>query len=475
MRRAAPDPEKHFFSRKNRTWLGNAMNVHDNFISYRHDGGEHLAARVYMELKARGLSVFKDREDLKSGKFDPALLQKIEAAENFLVILTPGCLERCQDEEDWLRKEIRHAISCKRNIVPILEDGFQMPPRQALPKDISEFSTYNGLRLSRDYFDESINKLVKEFLKSSERSGRNWKWVVPLVVSALAAVAIGYYDTTRVRPVPNASPDKRSLSEADSSPKNPKPTEPPVRGQEPKGRTTTKPAVQVPADTFLMGSPTSERDRNASDESQHRVSVDSFSIDTTEVTNDDFREFLTKNTKWQKPQVKPDFVDDDYLKNWKNVEYPSGERGNYPVTSVSWYAAQAYCAWKNERLPTEAEWEYAARAGTSTAYWWGNEWDPAHAAGHSKRGPDPVGKEAHGNPWKLFDMLGNVKEWTSTEYKPYPYDAGDGRENAQSDYDRSVRGGSWADDPKYLRSAVREWRAPNSTDRFVGFRCARTK
>ena len=143
------------------------MDRHDIFISYRRDGGEHLAARVKDALKARGFSVFMDIEDLKSGKFNEALLQKIGAATDFLVILTPGCLERCQDGEDWLRKEIRHAIACKRNIVPILARGFQMPHPQALPADISELPNYNGLAPAHELFEASIDRLVSNFLKSS--------------------------------------------------------------------------------------------------------------------------------------------------------------------------------------------------------------------------------------------------------------------------------------------------------------------
>jgi formylglycine-generating enzyme required for sulfatase activity len=231
------------------------------------------------------------------------------------------------------------------------------------------------------------------------------------------------------------------------------------------------PTVSVPAGKFLMGSPTSERDREPR-ESQNEVSVDAFWMDPTEVTNAAFRKFLVANRSWQKSQVKSDFASEDYLKYWKNAEYPSIEQGNYPVTYVSWYAAQAYCAWMEKRLPTEAEWEYAARAGTTKAYWWGDEWEPAKAAGNLPRGPDPVGKEAHRNQWNLFDMLGNVKEWTSTVYKTYPYDASDGREDPQSVSGRVVRGGSWADVPEYLRSAFRIQEAPNFTDGFVGFRCA---
>jgi len=231
------------------------------------------------------------------------------------------------------------------------------------------------------------------------------------------------------------------------------------------------PMVPLAAGKFLMGSPTSERDRDIS-ESQHEISVAAFWMDPTEVTNAAFQKFLIANPRWQKPQVKSDFVDSGYLKDWKNADYHLVEQGNYPVTRVSWYAAQAYCAWRKKRLPTEAEWEYAARAGTTTTYWWGDEWASASAAGNSKRGPDPVGKEAHRNKWNLFDMLGNVKEWTSTEYRPYPYNAKDGREDPNSSGPRVMRGGSWGVESKYLRSATRVRELPQFTREDVGFRCA---
>jgi hypothetical protein len=143
----------------------------DIFISYRRDGGEHLAARVKDALKARGFSVFMDIEDLKSGKFNEALFQKIEAATDFLVILTPGCLERCRDEEDWLRKEMRYAIERKRNIVPILARGFQMPPPQTLPAEIAELPNYNGLAPAHELFEASVDRLVSKFLKAPRKCG----------------------------------------------------------------------------------------------------------------------------------------------------------------------------------------------------------------------------------------------------------------------------------------------------------------
>jgi hypothetical protein len=143
---------------------------HDVFISYRRDGGEHLAGRIKDALKSRGFSVFMDVEDLKSGKFDLALLREIEAATDVVVILTPGCLERCKNEDDWFRQEIRHAIKCERNIVPILARDFQMPSPATLAPDIAELVTYNGLTPASELFEASIDRLVSKFLKSRLRT-----------------------------------------------------------------------------------------------------------------------------------------------------------------------------------------------------------------------------------------------------------------------------------------------------------------
>src|SRR5579862_1143064 len=111
---------------------------HDIFISYRRDGGEHLAGRVKDALKALGFTVFMDVDDLNSGRFDEALFGKIEQATDFIVIMSPGCFDRCSNVHDWLRQEIYHAIKCGRNIVPVMASRFHMPQPGDLPADISE-------------------------------------------------------------------------------------------------------------------------------------------------------------------------------------------------------------------------------------------------------------------------------------------------------------------------------------------------
>jgi len=144
---------------------------HDIFISYRREGGEHLAGRIKDALKIRGYSVFMDVEDLKGGKFDTALLRKVEEATDVIVILTLGCLDRCNNDGDWLRQEIRHAIECGKNIVPVMARNFQMPPAGTLPIDIAEVVTYHALTPTPEFFEASMVKLAS-FLKSP----RSTRW-----------------------------------------------------------------------------------------------------------------------------------------------------------------------------------------------------------------------------------------------------------------------------------------------------------
>jgi len=143
--------------------------IHDVFISYRRRGGLDLAARVKDALERRGFSAFMDIEDLKSGPFNEALLRKIEDATDVVVILTPGCLKRCKNEDDWLRREIRHAIEKDRNVVPIMAHGFKMPIAAALPSDIAKLPDYNGLTPAQELFEASIDRLVLKYLMAAKK------------------------------------------------------------------------------------------------------------------------------------------------------------------------------------------------------------------------------------------------------------------------------------------------------------------
>ena len=116
--------------------------------------------------------------------------------------------------------------------------------------------------------------------------------------------------------------------------------------------------VLIPAGTFQMGSEDGDND----EQPVHIVHLDAFYMDKYEVTNAQFKAFLDANLDWQKGNIDGKFHDRDYLYDWSGTDYPSG-KADHPVVWVSWYAAMAYAEWAGKRLPTEAEWEYAARGG----------------------------------------------------------------------------------------------------------------
>jgi len=225
--------------------------------------------------------------------------------------------------------------------------------------------------------------------------------------------------------------------------------------------------IPIPAGTFQMGSPDSEEGRFEDEGPQHWVTIPRpFAIGRDEVTFDDYDRFA---------QATGRKLPDD--SGWG--------RGNRPVINVSWQDAKAYAAWLSQqtgqtyRLPTEAEWEYAARAGTSTAYWWGNELGKNHANGGGGSEWDnkqtaPVGSFP-ANPWGLRDTAGNVWEWVENCYHDnYQGAPADGSAWAgDKDCNRGVRGGSWFNDPRSLRSALRNGGGPVGASDLLGFRLAR--
>ena len=143
---------------------------------------------------------------------------------------------------------------------------------------------------------------------------------------------------------------------------------------------TMKPApegmVLIPAGSFEMGS--DAKDASPEEQPVHTVHLDAFYIDIYEVTNAQFKAFVDANPNWQKDNSADKFHDEHYLSDWNSTDYPAG-KANHPVVWVSWYAAMAYAQWADKRLPTEAEWEYAARGGHHRkTYPWGNDEPPLH-------------------------------------------------------------------------------------------------
>ena len=261
-------------------------------------------------------------------------------------------------------------------------------------------------------------------------------------------------------------------------------------GASPVGDEAEIPAgmVLIPAGSFEMGS--DDEDALGDEQPVHTVHLDAFYMDEYEVTNAQFKAFVDANPEWQKVASNERFHGFRYLHHWNGNTYPSG-KANHPVVFVSWYAAMAYAAWAGKRLPTEAEWEYAARGGLEgKRYPWGNTL--THADAHYGGGDTdtiPVGQYA-ANSYGLYDMTGNVWEWCLDKYDADFYDAHNSRnpisgavtlqeilDNFASVRIRSFRvqrGGSWVNSARtYLRVAYRGRFSPVGTFDSYGFRCVK--
>lgn len=231
-----------------------------------------------------------------------------------------------------------------------------------------------------------------------------------------------------------------------------------------------KEMIHIPAGDFMMGSNESLENEGPA----HTVHVNAFYIDRYPVTHEEYKRF-TDATGHPIPCYDVEWVQTEGY-NWDPEERtPPEGKDKHPVVLVSWEDARAYAAWAGKRLPTEAEWERAAR-GTDGRRWpWGNEFvtDRCNTKGGSATGTMPVGQysPAGDSPEGVGDMVGNVWEYTSSLFRPYPYDTNDGRESLEANGWRVLRGGSWMNDLNRARCTARldgDFLFYNN----VGFRCA---
>ena len=137
------------------------------FISYRREGGDIAAKLICEALKNRGYTVFYDFDALKGGHFDTSLITAIQNCNDFVLVLPPHALDRCINEQDWVRQEIRHALKARKNIIPVMLNGFDFP--ETLPCDIDEIRRHNGVRFLMDYFDAVIDKIVEKLVSQRQK------------------------------------------------------------------------------------------------------------------------------------------------------------------------------------------------------------------------------------------------------------------------------------------------------------------
>lgn len=262
--------------------------------------------------------------------------------------------------------------------------------------------------------------------------------------------------------------------------------------------------ISIPGGTFQMGTTSQEialavqqceleggactAAMGADSLPQHPVTLDPFRIERTEVTNRQYVAFLNSlgagshnNACFNQACIVTNQENEFSVIQFDSANYTVSEfAANFPVTGVSWYGAQAYCQAVGRRLPTEAEWERAARGDTGFIYPWGDTWDPNRAVFRGE-GRDPgaveVGSIAgNASPYLVLDMAGNVSEWVADNWSPtyyaQPEAQGPNPTGPVSGTDKVFRGGSWNTRPFFLRTVHRQHDVPTVTYLFNGFRCA---
>ncbi len=235
------------------------------------------------------------------------------------------------------------------------------------------------------------------------------------------------------------------------------------------------PLVLIPAGAFPMGVPPGHRDGGRDEYPNHEVFLDDFYIDTYEVTNGRYLEFI-RATGHRKPQhpKNPDRT------LWQGGLMPE-TIADRPVINVDWYDAAAYCAWAGRRLPTEAEWEKAAKGTGDRRFPWGNVEPTDKHLNFLQRWIGektlmPVGSyEAGKSPYGVYDVAGNVFEWTadwydSSYYKKSPAKNPTGPKTGSR---KVLRGSGWQSETPTVRIFTRFGSDPNNRDESTGFRCAR--
>ena len=296
--------------------------------------------------------------------------------------------------------------------------------------------------------------------EANQKTNSNQQWLIIAVVciAGIAAVFMAYNAGTKqaAQTTPTISQTKKTSNSNAGALQN---------------------MILIPAGEFIMGSD----DVDASGKSQEfgfneplylnehpqrTLRLKAFYIDKYEVTNAEFKKFLIDLGKYTDAQIQ------------MLIERLELQEDNHPVRNLTWFKADEYCRFVGKRLPTEAEWEKAARGSDGREYPWGNDWNPDYVnAGQGEADLTPVGSFENGkSPFGVYDMAGNVMEWTADWYEPYP-----GAEYQSPNYGkkrRVVRGGSWGGVghyviPHYFRVAYRFNFPPDQAFNDVGFRCAR--
>ena len=429
----------------------------DIFISYARVDLERVRP-IAEALQAHGWEVWWDITSLRSGQsFNKAIQEALSQAKCVVVLWS-----ETSAESRWVEAEAYWAWHKDKLASVILDEGLELP----VPFNTTHSENLCGW--SGDTSAPAFQKLVADL---TEVAGGPAEVTAPPPAKKKAARRV-----RQARPRQSAQAKKPQQPNQPASPSRASGTA--YRDRLKDGGEGPE-MVVIPAGSFMMGSLEDETGRYDNEGPQHEVTIARpFAMGRYPVTFDEYDRFCKATSGLFKRHKKPD---DD---GWG--------RGRQPVIKVSWEDAEAYAEWLCEqtgrpyRLPSEAEWEYVARAGTDTTYWWGDNvkqggkvWANCYDCGSQwdRKQTSPVGS-FDPNRFGLYDMLGNVYEWCQDSwhdnYEGAPTD-GSAWESDETGAARVIRGGSWLDGAGICRSACRIQLEPDGRFNVLGFRGARVQ
>ena len=476
------------------------------FISYRRDDSEGEAGRLFDDLVQHfgEEAVFMDVTDIQAGRdFRKAIDESITSCDVLLAVIGKTWLDikndtgqrRLDDPLDLVRFETASALKRDIPVIPVLVHGAKMPAPDQLPEDLRDLHFRNCCEVSHARWSSDVQVLIQALAAfvhphvppsppPSKQTQHLAKWMgLAAVLCALLLAAI--LIIKRKPSAPLKPPIQATIKTVPAAASVPVSTVIPPSLTEPE-------MLSIPAGIFTMGSPSNESGHKDNEGPVHEVNVPAFELGKFEVSVEQFQAYVDDSPDTQSDTTpcsvwKGRWQADKTL-NWKSPGFPQSPKN--PVVCVSWVDAKHYVDWLNTknsrkgfRLPSESEWEYAARAGTAGPRYWPPEEEACHYAvtaivsaecqpfGHTM----PVGGRTDNN-FHLFDVLGNASEWTedcwNNSYTGAPAN-GDVWKDGNCNL-RAVRGGSWMHGLAEVRSAFRTGFAPSFRSDQIGFRIART-
>jgi formylglycine-generating enzyme len=476
--------------------------VSDIFLSYAREDLEK-ARLLASALEKQGWSVFWDRNSILSGEdFHEIIEQEINQTSCMIVGWS-----KASKKSDWVRGEATVGRE-RRILLPVLFEQVT-PPVPFLSLHAEDFSTWHGNSNAQEFSalclalkkrlatpPQALNNTENTsgapshipLQKAKAKPRTRFTWLLSCMV-ALNVIAIflyyrydsneplGFFSAQSVYKAPSITQAAVTTSHVPATKK--------VETQNIISTVLTN-MVTLPAGEFWMGSKADDKFATAEEKPLHKVKISAFRLSKFETTREQFAQFVQSTGYSASGCLVWDFGLSqfilDNLKNWENPGFT--QRENDPVACISYNDAMAFIGWLNTqtnkkfRLPTEAEWEYAARAKTSTTFFWGNNRpeDYAWFNMNSEKKTHPVGSKL-ANPFGIYDTAGNVWEWVQDcwheNYNRAPqngkvWDAADNGICGQT----VLRGGAWFTDAVFLRPAQRLWANQNLRGYHFGFRLA---